>query len=109
MEKTLAVMLPLCLFSLAGCAVLQHTALFRSDPAKSIAIPQDALAAKPESLKELLRKVGLLAGQYDRAVEITALPEDIDYLHKSVARGAYDSGKVVKITTLPINDRAHSM
>lgn len=77
--------------------------------AKSIAIPADALIAKPASLDQLLLKVGRLAAQDDRAVEITSMDNDRNYLRRGVASGALESGKVIKITMLHTGDRANTL
>lgn len=76
---------------------------------KPIAIPADALAVKPASLKQLLHKVGRLAAQDNRVVEIISVDADRNYLRQGVASGALESGKTIKITMLNTGDRANTL
>ncbi|MEO5702883.1 MAG: hypothetical protein ABIQ54_03195 [Gammaproteobacteria bacterium] len=76
---------------------------------KRITIPADALVAKPASLNQLLRKIGRLAVKDNRAVEITSVDNDRNYLRQGVARGARESGKDVKITMLDTRSRANTL
>ncbi|MEO5574077.1 MAG: hypothetical protein ABIR48_06295 [Gammaproteobacteria bacterium] len=108
--------------SLAGCtAAMQQKAdksflslkkslveSVQGSPYKSIAIPVDALATKPDSLKQLLRKLGRLAAQDNRSVEITSVDVDRDYLRQGVASGARESGKPIKITMLDAASRSNT-
>ena len=80
----------------------------QGSPYKSIAIPVDALATKPDSLKQLLRKLGRLAAQDNRSVEITSVDVDRDYLRQGVASGARESGKPIKITMLDAASRSNT-
>lgn len=81
----------------------------RGKQVKSIPIPSDALAAKPASLDELLHKVGKLAAQDNRAVEITSVAGDRNYLRQGVASGARESGRPVRITMLSTDSRANTL
>lgn len=76
---------------------------------KPIAIPADALAARPASLDQLLHKVGRLAAKDNRTVEITSVDSDRNYLRKGVASGARESGKTVKIVMLNTSIRANTL
>ncbi len=80
----------------------------RGNQIEDIAIPADALAARPASLSQLLRKVGQLAVKEDRIVEITSVARDRNYLRRGVAKGGLETGKKVKITMLATTRRSNT-